>query len=110
MSDSHRPIAPDETVIGSDSGESMDVWRSNSARIDWLIQSGALRRVAIDHAQWEALYVGDDGRHWLMTWPQSEMHGGGPRRLEVISPDEASKRFDLQRPSVARGVSGPGIH
>jgi hypothetical protein len=34
-----------------------------------------------------------DGRNWELTYPHSEMQGGGPARLAVISPAEAEDRY-----------------
>ena len=46
-------------------------------------------------AGWETLYRDPrDGRLWELTYPQSEMHGGGPRRLHVLSRDEAAAKYE----------------
>lgn len=33
-----------------------------------------------------------DGRLWEQSYPQGEMHGGGPPKLSVVSLEEARKR------------------
>jgi hypothetical protein len=35
-----------------------------------------------------------DGRLWELTYPQGEMHGGGPRTLRVVSPTDAAQKYD----------------
>jgi len=45
---------------------------------------------------WQMLYRDPkDGRLWEQTYPQSGMHGGGPPRLAVVSPEEAGRRYTL---------------
>jgi len=35
---------------------------------------------------WAVLYRHNEtGEYWDLTYPQSEMHGGGPRRLRVVT-------------------------
>ena len=62
-------------------------------RIEWLTKQ-KLQRIAKDSSGWETLYRDlKDGRLWELTYPQSEMHGGGPRRLHVVSQDEAATKY-----------------
>jgi len=35
----------------------------------------------------------DDGRLWELTWPQSDMHGGGPHRLSCLTIDAARMKY-----------------
>ena len=51
-----------------------------------------LTKVVVDLSGWEILYrcVGD-GTFWLKTYPQSELHGGGPPRLERVSRSVANE-------------------
>ncbi|HEY0968595.1 MAG TPA: Imm27 family immunity protein [Opitutaceae bacterium] len=45
---------------------------------------------------WQKVYRDPkDGRLWEQTYPQGEMHGGGPPRLAVISSEEARRRYTL---------------
>ncbi len=63
-------------------------------RIDWLIES-RLDRLAI--TGWETLYQDiRDSRLWERTYPQSEMHGGGPPQLSVISSEVALKKYGIK--------------
>jgi Immunity protein 27 len=60
-------------------------------RIDFLVKHH-LKKVA--GGGWETLYVDpNDGRYWEKTYPQSEMHGGGPARLSVLSKEEAEAKY-----------------
>ena len=43
---------------------------------------------------WEILYRDpNDGRYWELTYPQSEMHGGGPPRLTCLSLGQAQRKY-----------------
>jgi hypothetical protein len=63
-------------------------------RIEWLTTQ-KLERIANDSSGWETLYRDPrDGRLWELTYPQSEMHGGGPHHLHVLSRDEAAAKYE----------------
>lgn len=66
-------------------------------RIEWLMSS-VLQRIA-DSAQWgawETLFRDpDDGRFWERTYPNGEMHGGGPPQLTNISPEQARAKYGI---------------
>ena len=75
-------VQKDRSVVGD----------TTEQRIEWLTQK--LERIASDSSGWETLYRDPrDGRLWELTYPQSEMHGGGPRRLHVVSRDEAAGKY-----------------
>lgn len=60
-------------------------------RIELLIDQ-QLVELGATASGWDVLYRNpDDGRLWELTWPQSEMHGGGPPRLACL-PIEAARR------------------
>jgi hypothetical protein len=64
-------------------------------RVEWLVTS-QLHRVATDPSGWNTLYEDPrDGRLWELTYPKSEMHGGGPPTLTVVAKDEARHRYDV---------------
>ncbi|HEY1956799.1 MAG TPA: Imm27 family immunity protein [Polyangiaceae bacterium] len=53
-----------------------------------------LERVASDASGWDTLYLDPaDGRYWELTYPQGQMHGGGPPRLAVISVEQARAKY-----------------
>ncbi len=63
-------------------------------RIEWLATQ-KLERIANDSSGWEILYRDPrDGRLWELTHPRGEMPGGGPRRLHVLSRDEAAAKYE----------------
>jgi hypothetical protein len=63
------------------------------ARIEWLIRNH-LVQLGADSSGWDELYRDpDDGRLWELTWPKSEMHGGGPPRLTHLSADAARGKY-----------------
>jgi hypothetical protein len=65
-------------------------------RIKWLTQSW-LEQVAYsrDGGAWETLYRDpSDGRLWERTYPQCEMHAGGPPRLVFLTPERAAEKYD----------------
>lgn len=68
-----------------------------SERIDWLL-AHHLRKV-VDSPQWgawETLYQDpNDGRYWERTYPQGDLHGGGPPELRCLSAEEARQRYGL---------------
>jgi len=60
------------------------------------LTDGILTFVAPSSDGWECLFRDpSDGRLWERTYPQSEMHGGGPPTLRLISPEEARRRYPL---------------
>jgi hypothetical protein len=63
-------------------------------RIDWLLENG-LEKIAVDSSGWSSLYVDTgDRRMWELTYPQSEMPGGGPRLLQMVTLEDAKRRFN----------------
>ena len=62
-------------------------------RIEWLI-ANHLVQLGADASGWSELYRDpEDGRLWELTWPQAEIHGGGPPRLTFITADVARSRY-----------------
>ena len=70
---------------------------STTERIEWLV-SKVLTRIAFhpELGAWETLFRDPtDGRYWERTFPDSQMHGGGPPRLWHISEEEARIKYKL---------------
>jgi hypothetical protein len=62
-------------------------------RIDILI-SDYLEKVA--GGGWETLYRDpQDNRYWELTYPQGEMHGGGPPRLIHLPSSVAKEKYKI---------------
>jgi immunity protein 27 of polymorphic toxin system len=70
-------------------------------RIKWL-EAHQLERV-MDSPQWgawETLYRNpDDGRYWERTYPQGELHGGGPPQLKQLTIEEAHQKYGAKLPA-----------
>jgi hypothetical protein len=92
-------LKPDEIdLVG---GWTIDGTRASSdsveRRIKDLVQHH-LQKVVVspDTGGWETLYRDpSDGRFWELTYPQSDMHGGGPMRLTNISAANAAAKYRL---------------
>ena len=66
-------------------------------RIEWLLEND-LKQVGYskEYGAWETLYIDPtDNRYWVITYPMSHMHGGGPPTLKNIPKDRAINEFDL---------------
>jgi hypothetical protein len=56
-----------------------------------------LVEVARDASGWNALYRDpNDGRYWELSYPQGELHGGGPPQLRCLTADEARQKYGAQ--------------
>jgi hypothetical protein len=92
-------LRPDETdLIGRwiKSGDRV-VGDQVEQRIHDLI-AHQLKKIAL-HPQsgsWQVLYLDpNDGRYWELTYPNSEMHSGGPRPLTHLSLALATAKYRL---------------
>jgi hypothetical protein len=66
-------------------------------RIKWLIRN-KLKKLSVTSGGWETLYVDPvDGRYWELSYPQSEVHGGGPQKLTILSPEKAKTKYLLSQ-------------
>lgn len=64
-------------------------------RIEKLI-SEYLVEIAINENGWNKLFQDpEDKRYWELTYPESEMHGGGPPLLRYLSIQEARSKYPL---------------
>jgi len=91
-------IAPDEVVLEGRWLVEGGRVRADATeeRIGVLVEK-TLTHLADDPAAgaWVRLFRDpSDGRLWELTYPQGEMHGGGPRTLRVISGVDAKRRFN----------------
>ena len=92
----------DQTPLASNEISLLGTWQEKRdrivanptcKRIEWLIVNH-LVQISSDSSGWDDLYRDpDDGRLWELTWPQSEMHGGGPPRLTCIPVDAARAKY-----------------
>lgn len=65
----------------------------NCFRIETLTRS-YLHEVAHDDSGWDTLYVDPcDGRHWELTYPDSQSQGGGPPSLKHLTAEQARAKY-----------------
>ncbi len=56
-----------------------------------------LRYVGSSDDGWSQLFVDRfDYTYWEMTFPQSDMHGGGPKLLSQVTKDFAHAKYSIQ--------------
>jgi len=92
-----QKITPDEKIISGKwlKSENGVITDENCKRIEYLTDH-YLEKIDTDSSGWNKLYKDPaDGRFWVKTYPNSEMHGGGPPHLKEISPTEAQKQFQV---------------
>jgi len=86
-----------ETIlVGSwiKSGEKI-IGDENCQRIEHL-KSNYLIKVTVEQIDWEVLYQDpNDKRYWLLTYPHSDWHGGGPPTLKMITLSEVNQKFGI---------------
>jgi hypothetical protein len=64
-------------------------------RIIELVRSH-LSEVERDASGWDVLYRDPkDERLWELTYPQSELHGGGPPQLRCLTLEEARTKYSV---------------
>ena len=64
-----------------------------SQRVSELVNN-YLIKLGHDHSGWDTLYRDpNDGRLWELIYPQSELQGGGPPSLVVISDEAAAVKY-----------------
>lgn len=64
-----------------------------SKRINWLIKN-QLKKMVADKSGWFVLYKDpNDNRYWELSYPQSELHGGGSPMLKVITETDAKVKY-----------------
>jgi len=85
------------------SRELNDVWEVYDSRmrpmgdaqsIDDLLKN---KLVEVRRGDWAILYRHKEtGEFWELTYPQGEMHGGGPRRLRIVSDPNDWRPYQLK--------------
>jgi hypothetical protein len=65
---------------------------TGNAEIDAALLS--MQKLGTDQSGWDTLYADPaTGKFWELTYPQSHLHGGGPRELLEISSLAASVKY-----------------
>lgn len=94
--------ARDRDMLRPEETDLVGQWLDTGNRIEGDAVCGRIRRLTAEHLEriadsgdgWETLYRDPvDGRLWEHTYPHSELHGGGPPRLSVITPEHAAAKY-----------------
>jgi len=66
-----------------------------SKRIEALI-STELKEVSTSGDGWDVLYIDpSDGRYWELTYPDSDLHGGGAPKLTSVTVEQVKAKYDV---------------
>lgn len=92
-------INPEETLlIGSWKMENGKVVGDEVCNRIEDLKSNYLKYLTVDKSGWETLYQDPkDERYWLLTYPNSEYHGGGPPALKMLTQTEVTEMFGLPK-------------
>jgi hypothetical protein len=93
----HMQIGPEETELVGRWESTDGSLRADAVtdRINELV-CAYLTSISASENGWERLYRDPaDLRLWELTYPQSEMHGGGPPMLSLVSLEEARKKYNF---------------
>ena len=91
-------LRPNETALRGEwiNVDGNVIGDSVSERIGQLI---AIELIEVGTADdgWSTLFRDPtDGRFWELSYPLSEMHGGGPRELKCMDPDVATQKYGVR--------------
>ena len=88
-------IDPDETaIVGGWIVREGQVQRDEVCQRIHALTEGYLEKLGTDHTGWETLYKDPgDGRLWERSYPQSEMHGGGPPTLRAVDFEKVAEKY-----------------
>ena len=94
---SFEPITPSETELVGKwiVRDKQMIADATTDRIHWLLQN-SLTRVA--DANWSNLWQDPrDGRYFELTFPESQVHGGGPPKLSHLIEMEARRKYNFAK-------------
>lgn len=88
-------LRPEETeIVGN--------WKVVDARVTKDEQAQRIEVLIHQHLKpvqskgWERLFQDPaDGRLWELTYPSSEMHGGGPPKLTMMTEEQARRKYEF---------------
>jgi len=90
-----KELKPEETQLVGKllRVDSRLIENETSKRIKWLIQNH-LKKITQDSTGWIVLFEDpNDKRYWELSYPESELHGGGQPMLTNISEQEARSKY-----------------
>jgi len=88
-------LSPDEFELRGNwkLGDSTPMGDEVCKRIEWLTKE-YLVKITLHDSGWNLLFQDpNDKRYWELTYPQSELHGGGPPMLKVLSEDKVQQKY-----------------
>ena len=88
-------IGPDETeIVGEWIVYEGEVQGDESCQRIHTLTKCYLEKLGSDQTGWETLYRDPgDGRLWERSYPQSEMHGGGPPTLRIVDREQIATKY-----------------
>lgn len=96
-----KPLEPNETEVSGelifDAENEKMIVSEGTKRIDWL-KDNVLKRIGPSEASggWRILYQDPgDGRYWELLYLQSELQGGGPPTLRLVSDSDAKASYNF---------------
>jgi hypothetical protein len=58
------------------------------------LTENCLEKLGTDSTGWQTLFRDpEDGRLWELTYPQGDLHGGGPPAIRYMDSDQAREKF-----------------
>jgi hypothetical protein len=90
-------ILPTETLLAGEwqRANHQVVADKTCERINRLVES-FLKEIGRDSSGWDVLYRDPgDGRFWELTYPQSELLGGGPPQLRCMTSEQALEKYGI---------------
>jgi hypothetical protein len=88
-------VGPDETeIVGNWIIVDGQVQSDEACQRILMLTEHSFEKLGADSTGWETLYKDPtDGRLWERVYPQSEMHGGGPPTIRILSVDQALEKY-----------------
>ena len=91
-------LRPDETkLVGRwEFAHGRMTANADAERIQAVLASGSLEKLASADGGWTTLYRDPgDGRLWELSYPDGQLHGGGPPTLTCITVEDAKRRYPI---------------
>lgn len=96
MNDNQNLSSDETSLIGHWVLEKGKVIEDSVATRIQLLINNRLKKITTADLGWSNLFVDpQDNRFWELYYPHSEMHGGGPPALRLISAKDAIEKYGL---------------